>query len=144
MRDGHFGSAGAEALWARKSVTELIPVVHTVLPMVFSSSGVPTWAGLAPQTDAPRETSLSPDEGVLIIVPEAASYSNRSGRAPILRAELRQFGATRPVWRARIEMTTSGFGGFDEKVVTDLSGRLLEQLRSDEVVKRSADAIKTQ
>lgn len=131
VRTGSFAANNTASHLGQKNLDNLVPQLVARLPVVFSNNGLPSRAVAAQPGDPLRPAA---GERVLIVVPESATYSSKSGQELFLAAQLLSADAPYvPVWRARIRMGTLGFGQFDAKVANDIALQMLEQLRGDKL-----------
>jgi hypothetical protein len=80
----------------------------------------------------------------LVLTPDSASYSSRSGQTLSLSADLIEPKSSEKLWHGDILLATPGHGSFDEDLANKIAVKLLEQLRHDKVVRLSSKEIKTQ
>ncbi len=132
VRSGSFKQSNVAATLGQRNLDSLLPVLNRRLPVVLAEGGLPARQTGDESALPGMPLRVEAGEKVLQVVPVSASYSNQSGQALVVQAQLIDpLKPGKPLWKADIRMATLGFGKFDETVANDIGRQMLERLRAD-------------
>lgn len=134
VQEGRFGESTTAGKLGQQNLNDLNRSLIARLPSVFQASGTPMRVLERLPTGPQDRVRVAANEYLMVITPQSATYSTRSGQSLAVDARLLDPRTLKLVWRADIRMATPGFGKFDDELAAGIGGQLIEKLRNDGIL----------